>query len=366
MGNLSILPFTELFERLQQDLMRDATGEEDKYKSMVNDIYCTWLPSQLDWRAIRTSSYITTVAEYTTGTVAVTNGSTTLTGTDTVWVTGMTDRKIKFDDDDEIYAFTYVSETSGTLGKNFLGTTATAATYTIFDDDYALASDFQRMLPYGNKRGLYYFDDGDRFYLEPRREDEFFDHKSDEPADPLYYWIDHKNTRVILDPPPDTARYLHYEYIPTLSNLTEYTTGTVAISNNSTALVGTDTDFTNNVATTDYIRLDDDGDKGGSVWYGVTTITDATHIVLSSVYAGANASAESYTSSKVPLLATGLHLAILYGAAIVGAADQESAQFQSWKGIYDGVVAPYIAMEKHERQGVQKFKTIWEKPGVFR
>lgn len=346
--------------------MRDATGEEDKYKAMVNDIYCTWLPSRLDWRAIRTSSYITTVAEHTTGTVAVTNGSTTITGTDTAWTSAMTGRKFKIADDDEIYTFTYVSATSGTLDKNYLGTTDTGASYTIFQDSYSLASDFQRMLPYGNKRGLYYFDDGDRYYLEPRREDEFFDQKSDDPDDPLYYWIDHKNNKVLFDPPPDTARYIHYEYIPTLSQLTEYTTGTVSINNNSTTLTGSGTDFTNNVATTDYVRLDDDGDGAGSVWYGISSVDSATQITLSSAYAGANATAENYTISKVPLLATGLHLAILYGAAIVGSADQESPQMSSWKGIFDGIVGPYIAMEKHERQGVQRLKTIWEKPGVFR
>jgi len=290
-----------------------------------------------------------------------------VTGTGTVWTSAHTGFKFKVSGDDEIYTFTYVSGTSGTLDKNYNGTTDTDASYTLFQDTYSLSSDFERPLSYGKKRGFYYRDGGNRFYLDPRREDEFFDKKSFTPAsDPLYFWIDYENNSVIIDPPPKSARYLYYEYIPKLTRMTEYTTGTVAVTNGSAVVTGTETAFDDYVAANDYFRVDDDGVASSSHWYKIASVDSATQLTLSSAYIGTTSSGEAYTVSKAPKLASSLHLAILYSAAIVGAADQESNIVKTWIALSEEIIGNYAGNEKHERKGAQRIKTIWEKPGVFR
>src|SRR3990167_5562213 len=52
---------------------------------------------------LMTEGVITTVAPYATGTVAMTNGSKTVTGTDTVWTSAMVGRKIRFGSDNAYY-----------------------------------------------------------------------------------------------------------------------------------------------------------------------------------------------------------------------------------------------------------------------
>lgn len=85
---------------------------------------------------------IQTVAQYTTGTANVTNGSTAVTGTSTVWTSAMVGRKIRFQNDNAYYRISAVgSATSITLTASYQGTTNTAATYSLYKDEYRLASD---------------------------------------------------------------------------------------------------------------------------------------------------------------------------------------------------------------------------------
>ena len=91
---------------------------------------------------LMTESFITTVAPYTTGTVAMTNGSTTVTGTDTVWTSAMVGRKIRFGSDNAYYRISAVGGTTSlTLEVPYQGTTDTDATYSIYKDEYRLPAD---------------------------------------------------------------------------------------------------------------------------------------------------------------------------------------------------------------------------------
>jgi hypothetical protein len=71
--------------------------------------------------------------EYSTGTVAVSNGSATVTGTGTTFTSAMTGRQIVIDDADGqvYYTVTYVSGTSLTLDRVYGGATDTSSTYSI-------------------------------------------------------------------------------------------------------------------------------------------------------------------------------------------------------------------------------------------
>jgi len=109
-------------------------------RGIVNDVYQRFINSY-QWTRLVKSSVIQTTAVYQTGTVAITNGLTSLVGTSTVWTTAMTGRRIRISGQNETYVFTYVSSTTGTIDRAFEGTTETAATYTLFQAVYALPSD---------------------------------------------------------------------------------------------------------------------------------------------------------------------------------------------------------------------------------
>lgn len=93
------------------------------------------------WKGLEKDGTISTTARYLTGTVAVTNGSTAITGTSTVWTSAMTGREIRIGGRNELYGFTFLSTTTGTLGRNYEGDTDTGLSYEILQRFYDLAAD---------------------------------------------------------------------------------------------------------------------------------------------------------------------------------------------------------------------------------
>src|SRR3990167_5204941 len=90
-------PFTEIFEVLQNELVREAaSGEENKFKGIVNQVYLNELPSLLPETYIKQEGFITTVAEYTTGTVTVGTGTTNIIGASTSWTSANSDDLLMF------------------------------------------------------------------------------------------------------------------------------------------------------------------------------------------------------------------------------------------------------------------------------
>lgn len=72
-----------------------------------------------------------------------------------------------------------------------------------------------------------------------------------------------------------------------------YRQGTVAVTNGSTAVTGTTTAFVTNVRAGDGFTAD-----GGSTWYEIASVTDNTHLVLVSTFAGSTASGLSYAIDR--------------------------------------------------------------------
>ncbi len=99
------------------------------------------------------SARLVTQAQYTTGTVSVTQGSTTLTGSSTAWNTNnaftvknmRAGGKIRIAGSIVPYEIESVgTDTAAVLTSKFTETDATAQTYVYYEDAYALASDFLR------------------------------------------------------------------------------------------------------------------------------------------------------------------------------------------------------------------------------
>src|SRR3990167_3862389 len=97
-----------------------------------------------------------THAHYSTGTVSITSATsrTAVVGASTLWNTAVTGfgfnnarvgGKMKFAGLNEILEVSAIgSDTAMTLASNYTGADLSAATYTYFEDEYALASDFDK------------------------------------------------------------------------------------------------------------------------------------------------------------------------------------------------------------------------------
>ena len=104
---------------------------------------------------------IITHAPYTTGTVSITTATsrTAVTGSGTAWTTNPENYgnnvraggKIKFAGSNDHYVVDSVgSGTALTLASSYVGDDLSGATYTYFEDEYALAADFLRMVDMRN------------------------------------------------------------------------------------------------------------------------------------------------------------------------------------------------------------------------
>jgi hypothetical protein len=376
MSDMRRIPFTEQFERVQKELVRDNSAAEAKYKGRINDVYTIDLPSQIDWRHLKTTTYVTTIDDYSTGHILIAS-STSLTGDSTVWTSANSNNLlIKVSGYDEIYRCTYVGGTSLTIDRTWIGTAISSNTdYVLFQDRYVLASTFDRMALDPDKT-VYYYQSGNKVYLKYRDPDVFEAKQTVTPNTPAYYtvkWIN-GDPYIFIDPPDNDDRSLYYVHIPTLKRMDEYTTGTITIlANGGTAVTGSGTDFDGFVTDTTnydyYFRVDADGTGSGSKWYKISTAASGTSLTLSDAYAGTAISAgtSAYTISMVSLLPAGLDLAMIYGAAVVSAIDQGAKnQVAGWSALYDKILSQYRAVEGKLDYSKQRVHTIYERTGVRR
>ncbi len=162
--------FSDLFTDLQNRVRvtTSVTATEQQAKRYINialhDMHVGF-GEKFYW--CERSAQLITHAEYTTGTVDVTVGSTTLTGNSTAWDTnnsfGVKNMQVggKFKTaGNVVYEIaTVASDTSATLTTRYIGATESAADYTYFEDEYALDDDFLRPID------LQTFSDASEIYL---------------------------------------------------------------------------------------------------------------------------------------------------------------------------------------------------------
>lgn len=308
----------------------DSPNNEDFAKGVINDTYVRVLPRVQDWTPIVTDSFLSMTAEYTTGTVAVNAAGTAITGTGTTWTSGMTvdnGYKIKIAGNDNIYKFEYVGATSGTISPPLSGAdNLSGKTYVIYRDEYALASDFDRFL----KNGSVYVYAGGRIQdtVQEAAPDRFREENSAATSDPIKMVIirrvNSSGLRVVqVGPPPKTAKVYPYEYVKRITPMSDYVTGTAAVTNASAVVAGTDTLWSTNAAVGDYFRLDGNGIGDSSKWYKILTVDSDVQITLDTVWGEATESGGEYVISKAPTaFPAEFHEAILYEALVVVIGEQ--------------------------------------------
>lgn len=134
------------------EALKEVTGN-----STVNTIAYRYLNDALrdfeleKWPWQERRAVLLTKAPYTTGTVSVSQGGTSVTGTDTAWATadsfGQNNArdldKITIGSHRDVYVISGTpGATSITLASRFTGSTVTDGTYAVFQDEYAMESDF--------------------------------------------------------------------------------------------------------------------------------------------------------------------------------------------------------------------------------
>lgn len=121
----------------------DKVLTEDEKIDIINDGYQQTINrlEKSDHKRFVKKGYVDVKNSYNTGTVAVTDGSTAVTGTSTVWVATWTGKKVLFSDEGFPYDVASVDSATGiTLTRAYSqdGEDLSGASYKIFQDEYDL------------------------------------------------------------------------------------------------------------------------------------------------------------------------------------------------------------------------------------
>jgi len=347
--NISRIPFSEMFEIAQNELVRDKSTDpatENKYKGAINEAYIEDLMLMFHEDYLRTESYVSTVADYGTGYITAIS-TTAVTGDgDCDWTSAIANNMLlKVAGYDEVYRVTYSSAVALTLDRTWVGTAivATNTSYRLVQDRYALASDFNHMVIDDKDipEAVYYWRSGSKAFLTPMDGGEYDRNWSHTYGTPGEYAVKYVSGApyLYLNPADTSARSIYYNYIPALVPMTEYTTGYIsAITNGSVDVTGSGSDWDGNIATSTYdyyLRVDADGVGSASQWYKVLSATTNTAIALSSAYLGTSISSgtstDTYTISRVSRWPAKFDHLMIYLAAV--RLDPNNQDAKKWSDI---------------------------------
>lgn len=350
-------PFTKIVEDVMLEVRENSSeaAVENKYKRRVNDVWARDLFSKNDFDFMSRVGTLTIPAGYTTGTASIGISGTAVTGVGTTWTAAMTGYKIRFFGNQDIYTFTYLSATTGTISPAFSGDAAiSGGQYMIFQDTFSLAGDYDRMV---DPPGFYYDYYNARVTLLRKMTPDWYKMWSTvRSLFPMYYRpfgrsSDNLYWQVQFAPPILHTKYIYYEYIPTFSDMKEYTVGTCATTAGDATVTGTATDFVNNVKAGDAFRKD----LYVNDWYLVSSVTDATHLELTSAYPISSVTG-AYTCCDVPQCPVSLQLAIFYGACALSLQDQDNPGAKNFFAMYTNAVQEYQQVESKMKAGKQRMK----------
>jgi hypothetical protein len=151
-----VTTFSDIYTDIQNRVRvtTSVTATENQAKRYANiALHDIHLGTDYKFPWAERSGIIRTQAQYSTGTVSATKGSTTITGGSTLWNTNNSftvanmrvGGKIRIAGSLVPYTISAVTnDTSATLSTAFVESDVTAGTYVYYEDEYALATDFLR------------------------------------------------------------------------------------------------------------------------------------------------------------------------------------------------------------------------------
>lgn len=213
------MTFLESRQRVAEllGLPQDDTSFDNKFKEWINNRYRV-LCGKRSWNWLIKDSVIQTVTEITTGTVNVTNGSTSITFSSGP-VASVANWYIRFGDTENWYeiASHTAAATAATLSNSFIGTTDTVATYTLRKVYYSLPSDTGKVLDMRET-----LSDRKIEYVPVRQLDRFVPDRT-VTGHPAYYSIIGMNSsklfRVEFHPVPSDAQNISVRYYQVASEM---------------------------------------------------------------------------------------------------------------------------------------------------
>lgn len=335
--NISEIPFTEMCERVSE-LARERVDARSKIRGVVNDFYVREIPRKFDWNFFLAQSTITVQGRYSTGSVTATTGSTAVTFDSTVVLTQTNNLWwITIQGNNYVYQFNFSQTTAGTLNVPFGGTVnVTNGSYNLFQPYYSLAGNFDRFPKNG---GLINFQGGTEQIISELPYQEWATYYSPTPTQNAaycrIYGLDTAGNALLeLTPPPQVALSYRYDYFIKPTAMRETTSGLIGnISNNGTNVQGdTNCQFTQ-ATTGDYLRVDALGKSSDSSWYRIIAITNDSNLTLQNAFSNtgnAAVTSANYTICTAPQMPYKMHPAILYGAILQLAVDQNDPMVQSY------------------------------------
>ena len=143
------MSFIETFKDIQDAIIRrakiaDNAENRTDLKEKINSSHLKLCFSNKYWWSGQTRDLVLK-AKYTTGTIAVTNGSHAVTGTGTTWTEELHLRwKMKIGSDPTPYTVTAVTGTGALcINPAYQGSTASGVSYALYNDEYGLFPDCQ-------------------------------------------------------------------------------------------------------------------------------------------------------------------------------------------------------------------------------
>ena len=235
------MQFSTIYSRIES--LSSVTSQ----RALIKDAVQTGLfrATAHDLPYLMTDGVITTIAPYETGTVTVSSGSTTVTGLLTTFTSAMVGRKIRVGSENEYYRISaFVSTTEVTLEYAYRGSLTSGNTFSIYKDEYRLASDLDIYKVMRQVKGQASL-------------------------------VDLDNTAFDIYTPSPRAEGPPRYSILNGSKLDTYTTGTVSASINSATITGSSTAWTSveGLGKGSNITI-------GSYVYTVKSVDSATQITL--------------------------------------------------------------------------------------
>lgn len=147
-----------------------------------------------------------------------------------------------------------------------------------------------------------------------------FPYYSDIPVNYFIYPAGDRGVKIGIWPIPsnsDNTITFNYKYrIPDLS-LADYTTGTLSVTTNTTAVTGSGTTWTTTANTGLESRwLQISPTKGDNLWYQIASVNSATSLTLYAPYQGITVSSGTYTIGQMPILMEDFHDMLVYKALV--------------------------------------------------
>lgn len=341
--NTQEIPFTEIVERAAE-LTRTREDVSRKIRGVINDIYVRDITRKEDWAFLIARSTLTFTAQFSDGNITATTGGTTVSFPSTVSIdSSMNGRRLSIVGNDFVYNFTMQSGTGGSIQPPLSGTQNVAnQSYSIFQPYYSLAADFDRFPKNG---GLHQYFGGQVKIIQEKDYRYFTENMISTPNDTIQMCrlvgTDTAGNRLVeVNPPPKTATSAEYDYLKKLRPMRETTAGLIGnISSGGVNVIGdSGTQFT--VANTgDFLRIDALGKGADSEWYRIIAISGNSGLTLATAFGLTGITSANYTICSSPDMPVMMHPAVLYGAIVALAADQNDAMIVGYKQEYANVLS---------------------------